>query len=84
MTGATPEIAYWVALDRVTGVGRARFQLLEKHFGTMERAWQAPAAEIEAAGLDARTAAAIIAARVAGDPATEVALLERHGISALT
>ncbi len=84
MTAAAPEIAHWVALDRVTGIGRARFLLLEKHFGTMERAWNAPAAEIEAAGLDARTAASIVAARIAGDPSKEIDLLERHGVTALT
>jgi DNA processing protein len=79
-----PEVAYWVALNRIVGVGRARFQLLEQHFGTMEAAWNAAKSELQEAGLDARTSQAIVDARATKTPAAEVGALERHGIAALT
>ncbi len=84
MTTSLPEYAYWVALNRVNGLGRARFAMLEKHFELMERAWGAPEAELRAAGLDARTAAAVVAARDNVDPAGEIERLQSHGIRALT
>ncbi len=77
-----PDIAYWVALERVPGVGRARFQSLEQHFGTIARAWDAPRAELVAAGLDERTAIAIVEGRKTGSPERELATMEKLGIQA--
>src|SRR4030042_1034790 len=47
MTGQTSDTQYWVALNRIPGVGRVRYQLLEKHFGRMENAWRATPAASE-------------------------------------
>ncbi len=30
------DLKYWVALNLIPGVGRARFALMEKHFGRLE------------------------------------------------
>src|SRR4030067_64107 len=52
MTGQTSDTQYWVAFNRIAGVGRARYRLLEKHFGRLENAWRATAAELPAAGAE--------------------------------
>ena len=54
MTNDDTDLKYWVALGRIPRIGRARFSLLEKHFGRLENAWTASAAELRAAGLDRR------------------------------
>ena len=46
------DLEYWVAFNRIPGVGRVRYSLLEKHFGRLENAWSAAASELKAAGLD--------------------------------
>ena len=49
MTGHTSDTQYWVAFNRIPGIGRARYQLLEKRFGRLENAWTASAADLRAA-----------------------------------
>ena len=75
---------YWVGFNRIQGIGRVRFSQLETYFGDFERAWQATAAELKAAGLDAKTIEAIVAARPAISPDAELEKLERFQIKALT
>jgi len=65
-------------------VGRARVTQLEAHFGRLEAAWHAAPAELRAAGLDAGTVSAFVAARAEIDPDAEVRLLDEHGIQAIT
>ena len=45
-------LKYWIAFNRVPGIGRARFKLLESYFGTLDNAWQASSSDFQAAGLD--------------------------------
>src|SRR3972149_784751 len=71
MTGQTSDTQYWVALNRIPGIGRARYQRLEKHFGRMENAWSATAGELRAAGLDERSTAARGRAAIAHRAALE-------------
>ena len=78
------DLKYWVALSLIPGIGRARFSSLEQHFGDMERAWQAGAAELKAAGLDGRVVEAILSARQRISPDAEMERLERHRVRALT
>jgi DNA processing protein len=75
---------YWLALTRVVGVGPARFQRLLRHFGSAEGAWHANARTLILAGLDARTADALVNLRRRHDPATEQERLAALGASALT
>ncbi len=84
MTGDANDTQYWVAFNRIAGVGRVRFGLLEKHFGRLENAWTATAAELRAAGLDQRTVSTIVARRSDISPEAEMEALARHGVRALT
>ena len=52
-----PDLPYWLALNRVKGIGPARFRLLLDVFGSGEAAWRASPAEWQKAGIDARTVA---------------------------
>src|SRR3989304_1442800 len=52
------ELQYWVAFGRVPQIGRARFDLLEAHFGSLEDAWKASPAGLQAAGLSGAALAA--------------------------
>jgi len=84
MTGEANDIQYWVAFNRIPGIGRARYSLLEKHFGRLENAWTATPAELRAAGLDEKTAAAIVAQRPKVSPEAEMEGLARYGVQAIT
>ncbi|MBA7615550.1 hypothetical protein ES703_22831 [subsurface metagenome] len=75
---------YWVGFTLIPGVGRARFSQLEQHFGDMERAWQASAAELGEAGLDKRTVQAIMARRLKISLDAEMERLERYKVTVLT
>lgn len=48
MTGSKK---YWVGFNLVKGIGAIRFKALLDHFGSAERAWQAPADALSQAGL---------------------------------
>jgi predicted Rossmann fold nucleotide-binding protein DprA/Smf involved in DNA uptake len=69
---------YWVGFTLIPGVGWAKFSRLEQHFGGLERAWQASAAELQAAGLDERTVQAIVARRPKISLDAEMERLERY------
>jgi len=78
------ETAYWVAFNRIPTIGRARYERLERAFGSLAEAWHASPAELRAAGLDERSVGAIEAQRPRVSPEAELAALERLGVSALT
>lgn len=75
---------YWVGFTLIPGMGRVRLGLLERHFGDMERAWRAGAADLEAAGLDRRSISSVVAGRARISPDDEMERLERHRVRALT
>ena len=78
------ERKYWVAFNRIPGLGRARFGLLEKHFGLLSRAWEAGSAELSGAGLDRKTVQSINRKRGSIDPDAEMDKLESTGVEAFT
>ena len=78
------ELKYWVAFNRVPRVGRARFMALERHFGSLEAAWSAGPHDLQAAGIDSRTALRIVTRRGAVDPDQEMERLDAAGARALT
>ena len=85
MGGAgTSEIGYWVAFNRVPGVGPVKTQRLRDHFGSLALAWAASRGDLAAAGLDAKAVEAIAGVRASISPAHEAELLERQGVRALT
>ena len=62
------DIRYWVALNRVPQLGTIRFRRLEAYFGGLDKAWEASPSELKAAGIEARPAREIVAARAASLP----------------
>jgi len=78
------DLKYWVAFNRIPGIGRARFSQMETHFGTLERAWNAGTADLKAAGLDARSIEVITSLRPTLSPDGELEMLQRYGVQALT
>jgi DNA recombination-mediator protein A len=50
-----PDLPYWLALNRVKGIGPARFRLLLDVFGSAAEVWRGSPSAWRAAGLDART-----------------------------
>jgi DNA processing protein len=78
------ELQYWIAFGRVPQIGRARFSLLEAHFGSLEDAWRADAGALQAAGLTGNALSALLAARDGISPEGELEQLERQGVRALS
>ncbi len=84
MSVSREEVGYWVAFNRIPTIGRARFALLEGHFGSMERAWRASSDELVAAGLDQRSVRSVVTRRSSITPEAEMDRLARQGIDAFT
>ncbi len=78
------QIRYWVGFNIVPQIGPARLRALLDHFGSLEAAWHADAAELRAAGLDKRSLANLLAARRAVDLDRELERIERTGVTVLT
>ena len=78
------ELKYWVAFNRVSGVGRARMALLEGAFGSLGDAWRAGPGQLRQAGLNESTARRIASAKSAIDPDDEMERVLRAGVRALT
>ncbi len=69
----------------MSGIGRARFKLLESYFGTLDQAWAAATgAEFQAAGRDKRTTLFITICRSTLSPDEETERLNKTGVRALT
>lgn len=77
------DLAYWVALHRVHRLGSVRFGVLERAFGRMEDVWSADRGALIAAGLDGRTASALVEARARIDPHGELERLKEAGVEPL-
>src|SRR5437870_4739812 len=80
----TEELKYWVALNRIPGIGRVRYTALVQRFGRLSEAWGAGPGDLKAAGLDNRTARLITAERPKIDPDSEMERLEKQGVRAVT
>ncbi len=65
----------------VPGIGKAKFALLQQHFGNLEAAWKAPAGELKAAGIDGKSVDAIVGLRPDISPDAEMEKLERHKVT---
>lgn len=83
MTAAS-ELKYWLAFDRITGLGRVRYSLLEDAFPSMEAAWNAPVGELRSAGFDGRLLSHIVTQRESISPDDELERLAAHKVQALT
>lgn len=78
------EKSYWLALNRVSGIGAVRLRGLLEAFGSAQAAWNARPAELRAAGLSAATLERLLDARQNSDPASLAEDVTRHGLQALT
>lgn len=78
-----PDLPYWLALNRVKGIGPARFKLLLDAFGSAEAAWHGSFAAWQAAGLDARTANGLEQQRKRIVPEAEVERLTKLRVTVL-
>jgi DNA processing protein len=79
------ELAYWVAFNRVPGVGPVRFNALLAYFhDNLAQAWKADAKTLAQAGLDQKTIASLLTLRAAINPQQELARLERLRLRVIT
>ena len=78
------EVKYWIGFSLIPGIGRAKFSLLENHFGDLGRAWHASINELKAAGLDAKSAESILTNRPRISLDAELEKLERYKVKAIT
>lgn len=78
------EIKYWLALNRFSKFGPARFRKLLDHFGSPAAAFGAAAGELKAAGIEAAVAEEFIAARTSIEPERLLETLEKEGIGVTT
>lgn len=83
-TVSPDEAKFWVAFNRVPGVGTQRYQAMLARFGTLAEAWNATRSELKEAGLDQRTVRVIADERVNIEPDAEWARLEKAGARVLT
>ena len=77
-------LKYWVAFNRIPGIGRARYAALEAYFGTLEVAWTAGPSDLRKAGLDSRSITSIQSRRPDIDPDTVLYDLLARNIEPLT
>jgi DNA processing protein len=78
------EKAYWVAFNRVPGIGPTRLTALIEVCGTIEEAWRAPIQRLKEAGLDRRTLESLLAVRRTLDLEAEWQKIQRQKIQVIT
>jgi DNA processing protein len=79
-----PDLPYWLAFNRVKGIGPARFALLLGAFGSARAAWEAGTMAWRSAGLDERTTASLARQHARIHPEAELERLVRLRVTALT
>ena len=75
---------YWVAFNRVLGIGPVRLRGLLDAFGDLETAWNASEVELRQAGLDARSLANLMQARERMDLNEELDRIHAQGFHLIT
>jgi DNA processing protein len=79
------ELAYWIAFNRVLGIGPVRFKLLLDFFhDDVAAAWQANSNELAQAGLDSKIIESFLKQRAAITPQRELERLEKLRIRVIT
>lgn len=78
-----PERAFWVAFHHVPYIGPARLRRLVDHFGSLERAWHAPGADLRRC-LEERPVAELIAKRRTLDVEAVMQEIDRSGVQVVT
>jgi len=75
---------YWVGFNLVKGIGAARMRLLLDVFGDAQTAWEAPAADLVAAGLHTRLVETILQVRASNSLARTWESIQKDQINVLT
>lgn len=81
---ALPTQAYWIAFNKVAGIGPARLAALLEVCGSIEAAWKASIQQLKAAHLDKRTLENLLLARRQFDLADEWQRVVQAGVQVLT
>ncbi len=74
------DIHYYLGFNLVNGIGPARLDRMIAYFGSLEEAWNAGSGDLQLAGLDARTAAALIEVREKRDLEAEYTRIQARGV----
>src|SRR5215212_3983268 len=75
---------YYLGFNIVNGIGPARMDRLIERCGSIEAAWRASFADMQAAGLDARRTAALVKAQRTVDLDAEQERADRAGMELVT
>src|SRR5687768_896933 len=75
---------YWIGFNLIKGIGAVRMQALIQHFGDLEIAWKASAADLVEAGLGRKVIERVIQAREGVDLDKLWERIEKQGIKILT
>ncbi len=79
------ELAYWIAFNRVSGIGPVSFKSLLDYFqDDLAAAWQADSRELSQAGLTQKAIENVIKLRSTSTPQQELEKLERLRIHVIT
>lgn len=78
------ELKYWVGFSLIPGIGRIRMSRLEKHFSSLEDAWQADTSQLKAAGLESSVLRSVNLKRPRISPDEEMDKMSRLGVRAYT
>jgi DNA processing protein len=78
------DVRYWVAFNKVPGIGAARLRALLDYFGDLGIAWQSPVHDLQQAGLDRRSISNLLLMRERLNPDAEMERVERIGATVLT
>ena len=78
------EIKYWLALQKISEIGPARFKKIKNYFPNLFDFWQANFSEIIKAGIDQKTAESVIYKRKLINPEMEWEDVIKHQISVIT
>ena len=76
------ELAYWIAFNRVSGIGPVSFKsLLDYYHDDLEAAWRADSKELAQAGLTQKTIDNVVKLRTTSTPQRELEKLEQLRIN---
>lgn len=78
------DVHYYLGFNLVNGIGPARLDRLLAYFGSFAEAWQAPAADLAFAGLDARSIEALLEVRRTRDLEAEYERISAAGARIIT
>ncbi|NLD73464.1 MAG: DNA-processing protein DprA, partial [Chloroflexi bacterium] len=78
------DVRYWLGFNLVPHVGPVRVRALLAHFGNLEAAWRADAANLRAAGLPQNAIQELQYRRQRLDLNAELRKVEDHGLQILT